>query len=461
MQVVCLGLLLFTLAWAAPTFQPQIKKTQQDCVGEQKQEEKTTGHAALYHFDKGKSREPEREGNVIQEKQRKILPFGSNEHHQSSKPSSLFENEQTMSDNYQIRSKEHAHGILSADADGGTDGGDLAAGHEENGATLRRAKRHHLRQPETHTESLGGESKPRKTQSQIPTDANYATSPSEDKKNHQRVPTAWNVPIKTQSIPYMEVSPVYLKQLPKVKWVPSDFEGSGHSAPEGRGDDTSPFSGDGQLGEGEATDPGLEDTNTQTEPSGPDVAGTVPLNSGDPPHNELPGQGEDTHTLEGLGTANGNDIMGSTSLGGLPGTGSSRGGADSQNAHRGQVEFHYPSPTEKERRKESSRGAGQTHNEIPKRGQGGSHKGAKHSIGSWAPNQGKEGFPGKGLSHHDPSVETHGRKGHYVPHKQSNSTRNRGSWGSRIPHSNRFSHPRKYDSSESSSSDSWSESEGD
>uniref|UniRef100_A0A8C5VEU8 Matrix extracellular phosphoglycoprotein n=1 Tax=Microcebus murinus TaxID=30608 RepID=A0A8C5VEU8_MICMU len=36
MQVVCVGLLFFTVAWAAPTFQPQTEKTKQGCVEEQR-----------------------------------------------------------------------------------------------------------------------------------------------------------------------------------------------------------------------------------------------------------------------------------------------------------------------------------------------------------------------------------------------------------------------------------------
>uniref|UniRef100_A0A2K6H042 Matrix extracellular phosphoglycoprotein n=1 Tax=Propithecus coquereli TaxID=379532 RepID=A0A2K6H042_PROCO len=36
MQVVCVGLLLFSVIWAAPTFQPQTEKTKQGCVEEQR-----------------------------------------------------------------------------------------------------------------------------------------------------------------------------------------------------------------------------------------------------------------------------------------------------------------------------------------------------------------------------------------------------------------------------------------
>ncbi|CAK7315737.1 Matrix extracellular phosphoglycoprotein [Vulpes lagopus] len=36
MQTVCLGLLLFSVTWAAPTFQPPTGKTKDDCVEEQR-----------------------------------------------------------------------------------------------------------------------------------------------------------------------------------------------------------------------------------------------------------------------------------------------------------------------------------------------------------------------------------------------------------------------------------------
>uniref|UniRef100_A0A8J9B5S1 Matrix extracellular phosphoglycoprotein n=1 Tax=Homo sapiens TaxID=9606 RepID=A0A8J9B5S1_HUMAN len=36
MRVFCVGLLLFSVTWAAPTFQPQTEKTKQSCVEEQR-----------------------------------------------------------------------------------------------------------------------------------------------------------------------------------------------------------------------------------------------------------------------------------------------------------------------------------------------------------------------------------------------------------------------------------------
>uniref|UniRef100_A0A2K6UED4 Matrix extracellular phosphoglycoprotein n=1 Tax=Saimiri boliviensis boliviensis TaxID=39432 RepID=A0A2K6UED4_SAIBB len=36
MRVFCVGLLLFSVTWAAPTFRPQTEKTEQSCVEEQR-----------------------------------------------------------------------------------------------------------------------------------------------------------------------------------------------------------------------------------------------------------------------------------------------------------------------------------------------------------------------------------------------------------------------------------------
>ncbi|KAF5926686.1 hypothetical protein HPG69_001315, partial [Diceros bicornis minor] len=556
MQIVCLGLLLFSVTWAAPASQPQAEKTKQDCVEEQRitykghhekhgyyifkyvytspgrknqtdiKEEKNKDNTALPLSGKRRNREPAPKENIAQERANNLSPLGANENNQSSESHILFENRQKMNEDYSINKKENAHNDLkmstypeSTENNGAKEGDDAISklhDQEEYGAALIRKNMQHIMEPGTVIELLGEENKenePRKVLSRIPAGANYAKAPLKDKKYHQRDPQAQNILVKSKSTHRIQHNTDYLKRLPKVKKILSDVEGSGDPDLQERGDnDISPFSGDGQpfkdiSGKGEAIGPDLGGADIQTEFSSPGEAETSHPDAKGPGYNEIPEKEENGRNTIGTrdGTAkeaNGadvrlvegsNNIIGSTDFKKLPGKEGNRVDASSQNAHQGEVEFHYPHIPSKEKRKEGSSDVAEStnHNEIPKNGKGSSRKGPEHSNGNQATSNEKQRFPSKGKSqgqlipsrgldheikneigsHNGPNNEgtiTHSRKNHYVPHRQNNSSWNKGmpqrkgSWGYRKPHSNRrFSPPRKRDSSESSDSDSSSESDGD
>ncbi|XP_060511944.1 matrix extracellular phosphoglycoprotein [Panthera onca] len=553
MQIVCLGLLLFSVTWAAPTFQPQTEKTKEDCVEEQritykghhekhgyymfkyvytssgrknhtdiKQEEKKKDGIAHHNSGKRRNQEPAPKENIVQEREKSLSIVGANENNQSSKTQTPFENRQATNEDDTIDNKENAHSdqkryiYPESTGNNGVDDGDNAISklrdQEEYGTALFRNSMQHIMEPGTVTELLAEENKEnqhRNVLSKIPASVNYVKVPSKDRKNYQRDPQAQNIPVKNKSTRLTQYNTDHSKQLPKLKKIPSDFEGSGYPDLQGRGDnDISPFSGDGQpfkdiSGKEEPIGPDLKGADIQTEFSGPSEA-----DARGPGYNEIPEKEENGRNTIGtrdetrkeantadvsLVVEGSNDIIGSTNFKELPGKEGNRVDASSQNAHQGKVEFHYPHPPSKEKKKEGSSDIAEStdYNEIPKNGKGTSRKGTEHSNRNQAiPNE-KQRFPSKGKSqgqlvpsqdldneikneigshnglNNEGTIITHSRRNHYVPHRQ-NSTRNKGvpqrkgSWGYRKPHSSRrFSPPRKNDSSDSSDSGSSSESDGD
>ncbi|KAL2780574.1 matrix extracellular phosphoglycoprotein isoform a precursor [Daubentonia madagascariensis] len=525
MQVVCVGLLLFSVTWAAPTFQPQTEKTKQGRVEEQRQEENNKDNIAVHHFGKRRNQEPSPKENIVQKREKNLSLSEANENNQSSKSPNLFANRQTLNEDYSISNKENVHNDLkmsiypkSPGNKGAGDGDDAISklhDQEEYSAALIRKNTQHIMRPVTVIKLLGEENKknkPRNVLNKIPAGVNYAKAHSKDKKNPQRDSQAQKNPVKTKSSHYTQHNTDYLKHLSKVKKIPSDFEGSGYADLQERGDNDMSFSGDGQPfkdipGKGGAIGPDLEGVDIQTGVSGPGEAETITPDTRGPGYNEIPEREEnggntigtrdktvkepdavDISLVEGS-----NDIIGSTSFKELPGKEGSRVDAGSQNAHQGKVEFHYPHTPSKEKRKEGSSGATEStnDNEIPKNGKGSSRKGTEHSNRNQATINENQRFSSKGKSqgplipsrgldnevkndigsHYGPNNErdmTHSRKYHYVPYGQNNSVRNngipqrKGSRGYRRPYSHgRFSSPRKDNSSESSDSGSSSESDGD
>ncbi|XP_025729240.1 matrix extracellular phosphoglycoprotein [Callorhinus ursinus] len=557
MQIVCLGLLLFSVTWAAPAFQPQTEKTKEDCVEEQritykghhekhgyyifkyvytssgrknqtdiKQEEKNKDNIALQNPGKRRNQEPAPRENIAQEREKNPSILGANENNQSSKTQTLFENRQTTNEDDCINNKGNAHRDLKmsiypeSTGNNGAEDGDNAINklrdQEEYGTALIRNNMQHVMEPRTLTELLAEENKamkPRNVLSKIPARVNYVKVPSKDRKSYQRDPQAQNSPVKSKSTYHTQHNIGYPKQLPKVKKIPSDFEGSGYPDLQERGDnDISPFSGDGQpfkdiSGKGEPIGPDLKGADVQTEFSGPSETDTIGPDARGPGYNEIPEKEEGGRSTigtrdenrKGASTADvslvegSNDIIGSTNFKDLPGKEGNRVDVNSQNAHQGKVEFHYPHPPSKEKKKEGSSDVAESanYNEIPKNGKGSSRKDTESSNQNQVISTGKQRFPSEGKSrgrlspshdldneikneigshnglNNEETIITQSRKNHYVPHRH-NSTRNKGvpqrkgSWGYRKPHSRRrFSPPRKYDSSESSDSGSSSESNGD
>ncbi|XP_055290198.1 matrix extracellular phosphoglycoprotein [Moschus berezovskii] len=552
MRIFCLELLLCSLTLAAPTLQPQAEKTKQDCVEEQritykghhekngyymfkyvstssgrknqtdvKQEEKSKG-IALPHSGK-RSQEPAPKENIIQKKEEDLFLPRTNENNKGTKSQNLSGNKQSMKEDYSISSKENAHSDLKTsiypESTGkrGAEDRDSALrklhNQEGYGATLIRNNMHHRMEPGTVTELLGEENKPRNVLGKIPADANYAKAPSQ-LKNHQRDSQAQNIPVKSKTTHLIQHNMDYLKQLPKVKTIPSDFEGSGYPDLQGRGDnDLFPFSGDGPpfkdiSGKGDATDPDREGTDIQTELSGPSETETTSPDAKGPGYNEIPEKerngrktpGTRGKTAQEANTADvslvegGNDIIGSTDFKKLPGKEGNGVDGSSQNVHQGETEFHYPRVPSKDKRKDGSSDGAESinYNEIPKNGKGSSRKGIEHSNRNQETSKEEQRFPSKskgrgqlipsrGLdneikneigSHNGPNNEgtiiTHSRKNHYVPHRQNNyawnkgGSQSKGTWGYRNSLSNRrFRPPKKHDSSESSDSGSSSESDGD
>ncbi|XP_019817680.1 matrix extracellular phosphoglycoprotein isoform X2 [Bos indicus] len=553
MRIFCLELLLFSLTLAAPTLQPQAEKKKQDYVEEQRitykgrhekhgyymfkyvstssgrknqtdmKEEKNKG-IALPHSGK-RSQEPAPKENIVLKKEEDLFLPRTNENNKSTKSQSLSGNKQSTNEDYIISSKENAHSDLKMSIYPESKGKHRAEdrdsairklhSQEGYGAALIRNSMYHGMEPRTVTELLGGENKenkPRNVLGKIPADANYAKAPSQ-LKNHQRDSQAQNIPVKSKSTHLTQHNMDYLKQLPKVKKIPSDFEGSGYPDLQGRGDnDLSPFSGDGPpfkdiSGKGDAIDPDRKGTDIQTELSIPSETETTSPDAKGPGYNEIPEKerngrkttgtrgktaqeaNTDVSLVEGS-----NDIIGGTDFKKLPGQEGNRVHGGSQDAHQGEIEFHYPHVPSKDQRKDGSRdGAeGTNYNEIPQNGKGSSRKGTQHSTRYQEPSKEKQRFPSKsegqgqlipprGLdneikheigSHNGPNNEgtitTHSRKNHYVPHRQNNyawnkgGSQSKGTWGYRNSHSNRrFRPPKKHDSSESSDSGSSSESDGD
>nr|ACS37541.1 matrix extracellular phosphoglycoprotein [Callithrix jacchus] len=553
MRVFWVGLLLFSVTWAAPTFRPQTEKTEQSCVEEQritykghhekhgfyvfkyvymspgkknqtdvKQEEKNKDNIGFHHLGKRRNQELSSKENIVQKREKDLSLSEARENNQSSKSQNHFTNRQRLNEDYSLSNKENIYNGLkmsvyseSTGNKGFEDGvDDISKLHdqEEYGAALIRNNMQHVIGPVTVIKLVGEENKenkPRNVLNKIPARMNYAKAHFKDKKKPQRDSQAQKGPVKSKSTHQIQHNIDYLKHLPKVKKIPSDFEGSGYTDVQERGDnDISPFSGDGQPfkdipGKGEATGPDLEGTDLQTEFAGPSEGESTNLDTREPGYNEIPerekngrntigsrdetvkeADGVDISLVEGS-----NDIMGSTNFKKLPGREGNRVDAGSQNAHQGKVEFHYPPAPSKEKRKEGSSDATEStnYNEIPKNGKDGARKGVDHSNRNQATLNEKQRFPSKGKSQdlpissrgldneiktkmnslNGPSNENISRKYHYVPHRQNNSLGNKGtpqgkdSWG-RQPHSNRrFSSPRRDKSSDSSDSGSSSESDGD
>ncbi|XP_008581137.1 PREDICTED: matrix extracellular phosphoglycoprotein-like [Galeopterus variegatus] len=505
MQVVCVGLLLFSVTWAAP-------------------EEKNKDNIAL-HFDK-RSQESSKE-NIVQEREEDLPLFEVNENNQSSKSPNFFANRQTLNKGYSINDRKNAYDDLKMSlytestenkrVEGRDDAISRLHDQEEYGAALIRNNMLHVMRPAAVVKVSGEENKknkPRHVLSKVPAGVKFDKAHSKDKKTHQRDPQVRNTPVKNKSTHQIQHNADYRKQLLKVKKIPSDFEGSGYTDIQERKDnDISPFSGDGQPfkvipGKEGAIGSDPEGTDIQTGFSGPSEAETINPDTRGPGYNEIPEREEsggntigtreetvkeadavDVSLVEG-----GNDITGSTNFKELPGKEGNRVDAGSQNAHQGKVEFHYPPAPSKEKRKEGSRDATEStnYNEIPKNGKGGARKGTQHSDRNQVTLNEKQRFSSKGKSqglvipshdldneiknevgsHNGPNnnrnIITHSRENHYVPHRQNNSVRNKGMprrkgpWGYRKTHSNRsFGPSEKDDSSDSSDSGSSSESDGD
>lgn len=422
-----------------------------------------------------------------------------------------------MNKDYRVSNKENAPDNPKSFGNNGAEDGDdvLSKLHdqEEYGAALVRNNMRHRMEPGAVTELLGKENreiKPRNVLSKIAPSKNSLKAPSKGKKSHQTDPQARTIPIKSKSIHHIQLNPDYLKQLRKIKKIPSDFEGSGYPTLQERGDnDISPFSGDGQpfkdiSDKEEAIDPDLEGTDSQTEFPSPSEAETIDPEAGGPgyysPEEDHGGNtvGSRDETAQQANTAGvslvegSNDIIGSTDFKELPGKEGNRVDAGSQNAHQGKIEFHYPHVPSKGGRKEggtSDVAQSTNYNEIPKNGKGSSRKDMEHSRRNQVTSNEKQRVPSKGKSqgrlvpshglnhethneigsHSGPNNEgTHSRQNHYVPQRKNNFTwskgtpQSKGSWGYRKHHSSRrFRPPRRPDSSESHDSGSSSESDGD
>ncbi|XP_036310999.1 matrix extracellular phosphoglycoprotein [Pipistrellus kuhlii] len=547
MQIVCVGLLLSHLTWAAPTALPQAEKNGQDCEEEQRitykghhekhgyyilkyvytspgrknqtniKEEKNKDNIVLHLSGKRRNQEPALKENLAQEREKDLSLRGVDKNNQISKSPNLFETRQTTNEDYSISHKDNAYNDLqmptypeSTGNNGSEDGGDVLSelhDQEEYGAALTRNNAQLIMVPGAAIEPLGDKSKdikPRNVPSKSSAGANHAKAPSKGKKNHQRDPQAPSAPAKGKSMYHIQYSTDYLKQAPTLKKIPSDFEGSGYPDLHVRGDNVSPFSGDGQpfkdvSGKGEAMGPDPEGAGIPTELSGPGEAETMNPEAGGPGYNDIPEGAEDGRsaigTRDGVSLVGGsNDIIGSTNFRELPGKEGNRVDAGGQNAHQGQVEFHYPQGPSKEKRKEGGRDVAEStdYNEIPRNGKGGSREGTEHSNRNQVASSEKQRFPGKGKSpsqltppqgldddingdigsHSDPNNEgpipTHSGRNQYGPHRQNSSPwgkglpQRKGPWAHRKSQPNRrFRPPRQHDSSESSDSASSSESEGD
>ncbi|XP_076998538.1 matrix extracellular phosphoglycoprotein [Tamandua tetradactyla] len=557
MEVVCLGLLLFSLAWAAPTLQPQTEKTKQGCVEEQritykghhekheyyiykhvytspgrknqsdmKQEERNEGNITVHHLGMKRKQELPPEENVVQEREKNLSFDEANENNQNRESQSLSAKSQMQTGDPDDSSKEDVRNDVnkfiypaSTGTNGAEDGngaiGELH-GQEEYDAALVGNNMRHLIVPVAAIELLGvrNKNKLRAILSKIP-GAHYVRASPKRKKTHQTDAQTQNSPVKNQSIRHIQYNTDYLKQLPKAKKIPSDFEGSGYRDLPERGDNNiSPFSGDGQPfedipGKGRATvRPDLDQTDVQTGFSGSRERETSNFDTRRPGSNEIPekeesggnGIGSRKATTKEADAADvgllggSNHIMGSTDFKELPGKEGNRVDAGSQNAHQGKVEFHYPHGPSQGKRKGGSSGTIEStnYNEIPKNGKGSTKKSTEGSNRNQVSVNEKQRFSAKGKSQgllipshgvdngikseigprYGPLNEgntitySDGRKSHYTPRRQNESmwnrgmSRRKGSWNDRKSDGSARPPP-KDDSSESSESDSSSDSDGD
>ncbi|KFO22527.1 Matrix extracellular phosphoglycoprotein [Fukomys damarensis] len=483
------------------------------------QEEKSKDNITLHRFDKRRNQELPSYENIVLESEKVLFLLEANVNNQSNKSTYLSENRQTLKEEHRVihNGKAHKDGMEltypqstgSRGAKDGDNGTRSLDNQEEYSAALIRNKAHHVMTVTEEGKEENQETNPRNSQRKIPVDVNHAKAHSKGKKSHQPGVRAQSSPVTNKTTQHNRRSTHYLPQLSKVRRVPSDFEGSGYTDLQGRGDnDISPFSGDGQpfkdiSGREEAVGPNLESVDRQTGLSGLGEAETVNTDIRGLGPNEIPEgkeHGGDAHasragTSKGAGEAavslveGSSDITGSTNFRDLPGKEGNRVDAGSQNAHRGKIELHYPRAPSKEQIKGDS--GITTHNEIPKHGRGGTRKATelsgrnqgasseKHQSSSKGESQGFI-IPSHGLDneikneigshrgpHNEGNVITHSGKNSYAPRGQNDWVRSeggsqrRGPWGyRRHPSSRGFSSRKRGSSSESSGSSSSSESGG-
>ncbi|XP_031198064.1 matrix extracellular phosphoglycoprotein [Mastomys coucha] len=356
------------------------------------------------------------------------------------------------------------------------------------------------------------EKRPQSVLSIILADVNDVKDPLKDIKNQQRYLLPQNIPVRSKRARQTRQTIHYLTHLPQIRKIPSDFEGSGSPELVMRGDnDVPPFSGDGQHfihipSKGGAVGPGLESSASHPV-SGSRIAEVVDPRMNGLGSNEIPGReghggsayATGDKAAQGAGSAGMNFVGGSNEITGgstnfreLPGKEGNRVDSSSQNAHQGKVGFHYPQVPSKEKDgRECTERTGYGYNEIPKSSKGSSRKKGEKSKGNHVTLTESQGCPGKGKSQtpaasshslstevrgegdssnalsREGSVIAHNRTNKYVHRGQANPTWNkgrsqrRGSWPLRRAHSHRRVSTHQRDSSESSSSGSSSESGAD
>ncbi|XP_006885375.1 PREDICTED: matrix extracellular phosphoglycoprotein [Elephantulus edwardii] len=506
------------------TVQPQTGKTKQGCVEEQKQKERNKDNTALHHFSK-RRQELSLKKSFVQEKEKDLSLLEVNDNNQSRNSKSLFANVQIQPKDHNTDNKENVHHDLKVSIYPESSGnkevkiGDGVTSElhnqEEYGTAVIQNNMQHLMGTVTVMKLLREEDREIKSQAvlnKIFGGVLYADAFAKEKKNKQKNAQVQNIPVKNKSTQHIQHTD-YLKGIPKVKTIPSDFEGSGYTELQQRGDnDIFSFSGEGQPsedlpGERDASGPDLEGPDIQIGFSGPSEAETTESDMRGPGYNEIPEKvgnsgntiGAEDSTAKEVNVADvslvegSNDIIGTTKFKELPGKEGNRKDSGSQNAHQGKVEFHYPHVPLKEKRKGSGSDTA-NFNEIPKNGKSSTQKGTEHSNRNEATLQEKQRFSSKGKSqsrvisspglhnevkneigsHSGPIPEENaaaahnsGRKGYYISQRQNNASRRKDmsqrkdSWEYSGHHSNRSPSPRRTDdSSESSESSSSSESDG-
>ncbi|XP_013007335.2 matrix extracellular phosphoglycoprotein [Cavia porcellus] len=472
MQAVCVRLLLlFSVTWTAT------------------QEEKSEDDIAPAHFDKRRKQELSSRENIVAE-DRQTLKEADRVIHKDQA------GEHPMVPTY----PESTGPSRTKDGDSG-----MRSLHvQEYGTALLRNKAPAVTRPVTVLEWWEGqdsEKNPRNVPRNVPADVNYAKARSQGKKRHQPGAGGRSNPGRSTGAGHTQCSAHCQTQLSNAPRIPRDFEGSGYTGAQGRGDnDVSPFSGDGQPfqdipdkgqtgllvpGEAETSDTdrrGLGPNETPETDGGRDNVLVARVGTEKEAGAAVPSLGEGS-----------SDLMGSTNFRDLPGTQGNRVDMGSQNAHRGKVELHYPSVPFQGQTKGGGGVASKSvaHNEIPKHGKGSARKATEPSGRNQAALSEKHQFfsrgesqrgiiPPRGLdneikneisSHHGPHSEgngvTHSRRNLQASRGQNDTVggkagaQRRGSWGHRRPHSHRgFSSPRSWDSNDSSDSSSSSESSG-
>lgn len=171
------------------------------------QGEKNNDNIALQHSVKRRDQESAPKENIAQEKEKDLSLLGVNKNNRSSKSQNIFENRQTMNEDFSTSNKENAHNHLkmsiyprSTGNNGAEDGHNVISklhDQEEYSAALTRNNMQHIMEPGAVLELLGEENKEikfKKVLSKTPTSVSYANAPSKGKKNHQRDPQAQKIP---------------------------------------------------------------------------------------------------------------------------------------------------------------------------------------------------------------------------------------------------------------------------